>query len=62
MSESPVHDVASHLAALDAIDRRQDNILVQLDELNEQILKVLSANGVPAPRLPPPFRADKAAA
>ncbi|MEX2187305.1 MAG: hypothetical protein WD875_10940 [Pirellulales bacterium] len=62
MSEVLVQDVASHLAALDAIDRRQDEILVQLDELNEHILQVLTANGVAVPQLPPVFRRDKKAA
>jgi hypothetical protein len=49
---SPVMDVASHLAALEAIDKRQDEILGQLDALNERILRVLAENGVPAPKLP----------
>ena len=67
MPESTLQDAASHIAALDAIDRRQDEILGQLDELNDRILRVLTENGVTPPKLPPPFsaneiRAEKAAA
>lgn len=60
--ELKVLDLASHVAALDAIDRRQDEILAQLDALNERILGVLKENGVAPPKLPPQFQPKKAAA
>lgn len=62
MPDTATLDVAAHLAALDEIDRRQDEMLTQLDELNERILRVLAENGVAPPKLPPAFRTDKKAA
>jgi hypothetical protein len=62
MPDSLVQDVASYAAALDGIDRRQDEILNQLDQLNERILRTLAENGVPAPKLPPSFRSEAKAA
>jgi hypothetical protein len=62
VSEFKALDLASHLAALDAIDRRQDEILGQLDALNDRILAALKENGVAPPKLPPQFQPRKAAA
>jgi hypothetical protein len=46
---------------LDEIERRQDEILRQLDALNERILAVLAENGVKVPVVPPAMRPSKAA-
>jgi hypothetical protein len=62
VSEFKVLDLPSHLAALEAIDRRQDEILAQLDALNERILAALKENGVAPPKLPTQFQPKKAAA
>ncbi len=61
-AELKVLDVPSHIAALEAIDRRQDEILAQLDALNDRILAALKENGVAPPKPPPQFQPKKSAA
>jgi hypothetical protein len=62
VAELKVLDLPSQIAALDAIDRRQEEILSQLDALNDRILGVLSEHGVAPPKLPPQFQPKKSAA
>lgn len=59
--QHPASD-ADQSAALDAIDRRQDEILGQLDELNARILRVLADIGAAAPKLPPSLQPKAKAA
>lgn len=61
-AELKVLDLPGQAAALEDLDRRQDEILAKLDALNDRILAALKENGVAPPKLPPQFQPKKSAA